>query len=180
MRKKWDTFKFIRWKPALNLIAGGVFLVVAVLLTDIPRMIASPGWPTTTGTILYHKFVRVKFKEYDGGFYTDTEVYIRYEYTVAGIAYTSLSIDAIDTLSHPPSYANRFPVGEAVTVYYNPKNPSDAVLEPGFVFISQAFGGLSFYFLVVGVCFIIFGILQSKKMRDRYFQKKLLDEYLEK
>jgi hypothetical protein len=178
MQRKRNAFEFIRWEPVLNLVAGGVLIVVAILFSDIPKMIASQGWPTTDGTILYHKFVGVKFKEYDGGFYTRTDVYIRYEYSVAGISYTSLSINSIDTPSNPVSYASRFPVGEAVIVYYNPKNPSDAVLEPGFVNIFKAFGGLSFYLLVVGACFIFFGILLNKKARNRDFQKKLLEEYL--
>jgi hypothetical protein len=179
MQKKLNDLKFIRWGPALNLIIGGMIIVIAILLSDIPRMIVSQGWPTTSGTILYHKFVGVKFKEYDGSFYTNIDVYIRYEYSVDGISYTSLSINSIDTPSNPSSYASRFPVGEDVIVYYNPKNPSDAVLEPGFVNIFKAFGGLSAYFLVVGACFIFFGILLNNKIRDRNFQKNLMEQYMD-
>jgi hypothetical protein len=178
MQRKWDAFAFIRWEPALNLIAGGLLIAVAILFSDIPKMIVSPGWPTTGGTILYHRFAGVKFKEYDGGFYTRIDVYIRYEYSVAGISYTSLSINSIDTPSNPSSYASRFPVGEDVTVYYNPKDPSEAVLEPGFVNILRAFGGFSFFFLVVGVSLFFLGILESKNFRDRKLQKKLMEKYL--
>lgn len=178
MQKQRNADKFTRWGPALNLLIGSLIIVVAILFSDLPRMIASPGWPTTEGTILYHKFVGVKFKEYDGGFYTNIEVYIRYEYSVAGVSYTSLSINSIDTPSQPSSAAERFPVEEVVTVYYNPRNPSEAVLEPGFVAVSQAFGGLSFYLLVVGLCFVFFGVLLHKKARSRDLQKKFMDEYV--
>ena len=179
MQRKLNAFEFIRGGPALNLIAGGLLFFVAILFSDIPKMIISQGWPTTGGTILYHKFARVKFKEYDGDFYTKTDVYIRYEYSVAGISYTSLSINSIDTPSNPSSYASRFPVGEDVVVYYNPKDPSDAVLEPGFVNIFRAFGGFSYFFLVVGVSLFFLGILENKKMRDRNLQKKLMEKYLD-
>ncbi|MCB9444517.1 MAG: DUF3592 domain-containing protein [Ardenticatenaceae bacterium] len=178
MQRKRNAFEFIRGAPALNLIAGGMFIVIAILLSDIPRMIVSPGWPTTGGTILYHKFMGVKFKEYDGGFFTKIDVYIRYEYAVEGVSYTSLSINAIDTPANPSSYADRFPVGEDVTVYYNPKDPADAVLEPGFVNIFKAFGGFSFLILVVGVSLLFLGILENRKMRDRNLQQKLMEKYL--
>lgn len=178
MQKKLNAFEFTRWAPALNLITGGVMIVIAILFSDIPKMIACQGWPTTDGTILYHKFVRVKFREYDGGFYTNTNVYIRYEYSVDGISYTSLSINAIDTPYQPPSYAGRFPVGEDVIVYYNPENPSEAVLEPGIVNIFKAFEGISSLFLVIGIFFIFVGIVDNKKNKDRNLQKRLMEKYL--
>lgn len=188
MQKKLADFELIRWEPALHLLAGVVMIVIAILFSDIPRMILSQGWPTTDGTILYHKFVGVKFKEYDGSFYTKIDVYIRYEYSVDGITYSSLSIDSLDapcspTSSldapcYPSSYASRFPVGGNVIVYYNPKNPADAVLEPGLVNIFKAFGGFSFLFLLAGVFFIFLGILQRKKIRDRDVRKKLMEKYM--
>ncbi len=180
MQKKLNAFEFTSRAPALNLIIGAVMIVVAILLSDLPKMIASQGWPTTSGTVLYHKFVGVKFREYDGGFYTNINVYIRYEYSVDGTTYTSLSINAIDTPFHPSSFASRFPVGEDVIVYYNPKNPSDALLEPGFVNIFKAFGGFSSLFLGVGVFFIFLGIVENKKIRNRNLQKRLMGKYLNK
>lgn len=178
MQKKLNAIEFTRRAPALNLIIGGVMIVIAILFSDIPKMVASQGWPTTRGTILYHKFVGVKFREYDGGFYTNINVYIRYEYSVDGITYSSLSINSIDTPFHPSNYASRFPVGEDVIVYYNPENPSDAVLEPGFVNIFKAFGGFSSLFLVVGVFFIFLGIVENKKFRNRNLQKRLMEKSL--
>jgi len=138
VQKKQNVFHFVRSQLPLSLITGGMIIVVGILISDIPRMVVSRGWPTTDGTILYHRFVGRKSAEYNGNHDTNIDVYIidvyiRYQYSVNGITYTSLSLNSIDTPFYPSSYASQYPVGKDVIVYYNPKNPSDAVLEPGFV-----------------------------------------------
>jgi len=132
-------------------------------------MSVSRGWPTSDGTIIYHKFVGQKFKEYNGEFYTRTDVYIRYQYSVNGISYTSLSIDSIDSpfYLYPSSYASQYPVGKDVIVYYNPNNPSDAVLEPGFVRLFKAFDVYSYLIFGAGIYYIFLGIARIKETRNR-------------
>lgn len=109
MQKKQDLFKFILSNLLLRLIIGGAIIVVGILVSDIPMMLVSQGWPSTDGKILYHKFVGQQFKEYDGDLYTNLEVFIRYEYFVDGISYTSLSLNSIDNplKRYPPEYAGR-------------------------------------------------------------------------
>ena len=182
MLKNRYTLVLIYWKPAIILIFGVLVIMIGLLLSDLPKMLESLGWPTTGGTILSHKLSRVKFKEFNGDFYTITVVYIRYGYAVNGIsressALNSLSINSIVIPSYPPSYANRYPVGKNVLVYYNPKNPAEAVLEPGLVDISKAFGGYSSLFLVVGVFFVIIGIWDIRKVRDKIYVKELMEKY---
>ena len=175
MQKKQYTFDLM--KPAIILIFGVVFIIIGFLVSDIPKMILSQGWPITSGTILSNRLSRVKFKEYNGDFYTITVVYIRYGYSVNGISHESLSINSIDTPSYPSSYANRYPVGKNVIVYYNPNNPSEAVLEPGFANISKAFDGYSYLCIVVGIFLIIIGISDIKKIRHKNYVKELMEKY---
>jgi hypothetical protein len=59
---------------------------------------------------------------------------------------------------YPRSYASKYPVGKDVTVYYNPKDPSEAVLEPGFVDTFKAFDVFSYIFFGVGIYYIYRGI----------------------
>lgn len=177
MLKNRYTFVLIYWKPTIILIFGVVVIIIGFLLSDIPKMIVSQGWPTTGGTILSNRLRGTQFKEYNGDFYTIIVVYIRYEYSVDGISYESLSINSIDTPFYPSSYANRYPVGKNIIVYYNPKNPAEAVLEPGFVDILKAFGGYSDLFFVLGVFFIIIGILDIKKIRYKIYVKELMEKY---
>lgn len=58
---------------------------------------------------------------------------VRYNYVVDGIEYhndtISLSQYGSSSASHAVKEARRYPAGSRVTVYYNPENPHDAVLE---------------------------------------------------
>jgi hypothetical protein len=176
VEKKIDFFEIIRRKPLLSLMIGGVMFLVGILISDLPRMIVSPGWPTTEGTIVSNRILGSKIKLYDGTFYTDDgtdytnyKVYIRYQYFVDGSPYASRSVNAIDALYYPASLARRYPVGNDVIVYYNPQDPGEAVLEPGFVNVSQAFDVFSYFFFGVGIIFIYLSLASLKKsMRENH------------
>jgi hypothetical protein len=163
MQKKPNVFEFVRRKPLLSLLIGGVIFGIGILFSDIPRMIVSPGWPTTDGTIISNRIMGQKIKQYNGTFYTNFDVYIRYQYSVNGNSYSSMSVNAIDSPFYPASIAGRYPVGKAVVVYYNPKDPWDAVLEPGFFDIFKAFDIFSYIIFGVGIYFILLGILRIKE-----------------
>jgi hypothetical protein len=158
MQKKLNILEYVRGKPLLSLIMGGVIFIMGILISDIPTMIVSRRWPTTEGTIISNRLVGQKFKEYDGDFYTHIDVYIRYEYSVNKIPYSSMSVNAIDSPFYPSHIADRYPVGKDVIVYYNPKDPFDAVLEPGFDNIFKAFDVFSFLLFGAGIYFIFLGI----------------------
>ena len=169
MRKNNDIFGYIHKRPWLSLIIGGLILVTGLIISDIPKMFVSLGWPTTQGTIVHHTRGGQRFEEYDGDFYTNIEVYIRYEYTVDGLSYSSLTINSIYNPfnTYPTEYADRYPVGKEVIVYYNPKKPAEAVLEPGFVNVLKAFGIYSYVLFVLGIYFIYLGISKSKEIKLR-------------
>lgn len=72
--------------------------------------------------------------------------HIAYTYIVEGKEYKGKRISIYESFSYSGSSANaankasekfllRYPVGSMVPVHYNPKNPSDAILETGFDFI---------------------------------------------
>ena len=129
-------------------------------------MIASQGWPTTAGTIISCIRQGTSFKEYDGDYHTETKVYISYQYSVNGIAYSSSAVNAIDyaLFLYPISFADRYPAGKAVVVYYNPKNPSEAVLEPGLVLIPEAVNLYSFFVTGAGLFFVFRGYWGLRKV----------------
>ncbi|MCP4140204.1 MAG: DUF3592 domain-containing protein [Chloroflexi bacterium] len=170
MKKKLNVFKLIQSKPFLHLITGSVIFLLGILISDIPTMVLSQGWPTTEGKIISHKFQGQKFKEYGGGFYTKIDVFIHYEYSIEEISYTSKAINSIDIpfYLYPESYADRYPIGKDVIVYYNPKDPAEALLEPGFVDVHKAFDVFSYLFFGAGIYFINRGISKIKKQNRDY------------
>jgi hypothetical protein len=83
-----------------------------------------------------------------------------------------LTIDSIDRDFdlYPADYADRYPVGKEVIVYYNPKKPADAILEPGFVYVHKAFDVYSYLTIALGIYFIHLG---SSKIRDNKIRERL-------
>jgi len=167
MRRKPDVIDFLRHRPVLSLIIGAVLLVTGVVISDLPRMIASLGWPTTDGKIVSRQLMARRFKEYDGDLYTEIDVFVRYEYVVDGIPYASMSINAVDTNYYPYRVGIGYAVGKVVMVYYNPKDPAEAVLEPGFVGIFEAFEVYSYLVFGLGIYCICTGISSIKAKRHR-------------
>ncbi len=174
MRKELDVLGFFLDRPRLSLLMGVVVFITGILISDLPRMIVSPGWPTTDGTIISNRLILHRFKEYDGDYYTEYEAYIRYEYAVDGFPFSSLSINAIDSPFYSYDIAKRYPEGKEVLVYYNPKDPTDAVLEPGFVGVFTAFDVFSYLLFGAGIYFTYTGITKIKEFRNRKRENPLM------
>jgi hypothetical protein len=89
-------------------------------------------WPTVTGTITES---RVRYDApYDDPDYSHAySPVVRYEYTVAGVTYKSAEFGDRDPVTEDRAQAiiDRYPVGEPVTVYYDPAHPHASALEQG-------------------------------------------------
>jgi hypothetical protein len=127
------------------LALGGIFgFYEAGRLADLASN--SPSWPTTTGVIEESRVIRMS--NGDG-------VRVVYSYSVDDVRYSSSNISykrlegargewlLPDT---PRGIVSRYPVGKEVSVYYHPRDPRSAVLEPG---TSGAGGSLSIGALVL-------------------------------
>ena len=135
-----------------------VFLYLFILLGVVAlalgawnlfRSLRCSGWPTTEGMITSGEIY-----SRTGG--DDGETYgasLTYDYHVAGKVYTGtrLAFGVMESsVAHAQATLDRYPVGKKVTVHYAPKDPGEAVLEPG------AHGGTWICF-VVGTIFVLFG-----------------------
>lgn len=121
-------------------ICGGIFLLafaaasVFMILSyfkNKKKAADSLSWSTSPGTILESSVREASGSDFDGpATYT---VKLSYSYQVMGQAYQgkNIHIGARSTVPHSKAQAtaSRYPVGAAVTVYYDPANPADAVLE---------------------------------------------------
>jgi len=167
MQNQREVFQNLLGQPFLRIVAGGAILLFGIFLTDIPTMVMSSGWPATEGNVVTNRLVGTSVREWTGNLYTVRQVFISYQYFVNGSAYSSSAINSIDSPFHlyPTSYASRYPVGKDVIVYYNPRDPSEAVLEPGFVDVYETFDLVSLIVLGAGIYLISLGI---KGTRDLY------------
>jgi hypothetical protein len=113
--------------------AGGVYLIYrAVKSTQESK--ASQSWPSTVGHVVEARVRESTSTDSDGDSQTRYSPYVKYEYDVAGRSYLGerLVFGPIATSPRPnkiQAVLGRYPPGTQVTVYYDPENPKDAVLE---------------------------------------------------
>jgi hypothetical protein len=86
-------------------------------------------WPTTTGRVL-HSQVEYRRSHRSGSYYPA----VLYEYQVMGQRYQSTTLSpgleyGLSFRGRVQARVDKYPAGSMVTVYYNPDNPAQAVLE---------------------------------------------------
>jgi Protein of unknown function (DUF3592) len=98
---------------------------VLVMLRMLRRARSEPGWIRIPGAVLESRILNTA----EG--YLPT---IRYEYNFEGDRHENSMFKSLVTASSSRSSSERvirrYPAGANVTVYVNPNNPSDSVLEP--------------------------------------------------
>ena len=138
---------------SIFIIAGFVLLGFGV--RNIWRAHAAENWPTTTGTIVSSEVKRNRSSET-----TTYGAAVVYDYEVGGREYVQSRITFGDSSRGDPAYAERivrrYQPDREVTVYYDPEDPSLAVLEPS--------SGGSWLLLLIGGAFIVFSIFMMLMM----------------
>jgi hypothetical protein len=125
------------------LLCGGFFLIITLALgggliffskRSKKKADMSQGWPNVAGKVILSE-VRESASTDDDG-YTRYSYFprVEYSYSVAGQHFDSkrLSFGGVTGTSSPDKAQetiNKYPVGSPVTVYYNPENPSEGVIE---------------------------------------------------
>ena len=112
-------------------IIGFVFLILNVVFLAIiffmrRKMAAVSQWPSTMGTVMMSTIER---RSSDDG-YTDYPV-VQYSYLVSGQSYQNTKLAPGPEVGGTGAgkVVARYPAGAQVMVFYNPQNPSEAVLE---------------------------------------------------
>ena len=161
--------KHMKFPLSLILIAGIVVVLFGLFISDLPAMVVSGGWPITEGRVIINRLVGRSIKEYDGDYYTEPQVYIRYQYVVDGISYSSSRLNAITPpfFLYSTDFADQYPLGKDLIVFYKPGNPAVAVLEPGFVFDLGAFDIFSTLMIGSGI-YILFRFWKGQVSKKRF------------
>jgi hypothetical protein len=108
------------------LILNAIFL--GIIFSTRRKMTAVTQWPSTLGTVLMSTLERRRSANNNG--YTNYPV-VQYSYQVGGQAYQSTKLAPGPEVggSGAGNVVARYPAGAQVMVFYNPQNPSEAVLE---------------------------------------------------
>lgn len=138
---------------------------VVVLSGEIYRGIASGAWPAAQGTVIANDLLEQERRRSTTSARRDeAPAYsnrIRYAYEVAGRRYHGERIGFTSSFPTRKAVVQRhedLAVGGPVTVYYNPADPADAVLEPGtgaypFIYLAiSAVAACLFGFMLYRIC----------------------------
>jgi hypothetical protein len=142
---------------AIILIFGGigVFLVISSLRNQ-KKAEVSKSWPGTAGTILRTEVKQSQgTADEQGVSQTSYYPFVEYDYFAGGQSYRSDKIAfgarrTYNSQSEAASILSKYPEGGQVQVYYNPANPSEAVLE------RKPAAGRSG--LIVGIVFLVLSL----------------------
>ncbi len=155
-----------------GLIFAAIMLLVAIgtmcwglsMIVDAGN---NTGWPTTQGVVISASVDKeIRTRTNSSGIRTQGTVYvprIAYRYTVNDQEYTSTTIGYSTSEVRYGIDSGEYAPGKPITVYYNPEDPSDAVLVTGFsgsVFVPCVLG-LFFGFLSIGL------VVQELRKRRR-------------
>ena len=108
---------------------GGTLAADGFLIAGIGRQLRAVGFPTTFGTVT-HSSVKISSDSEGTSYHPE----IRYEYALDGARFIGDRYRYTFSTSGKKSAEQAVavhPVGRTVTVYYNPADPSDSVLQPG-------------------------------------------------
>ena len=154
---------------AIILVSGtitGVGLGALIIgVKDIIAANSSKGWPTVSGTITRSKVLVSEHKTSRTNQPSKTEDYyspdVAYKYIVNGMTMKGDTIryGLATNRAQAEKIVQQYPKGKEVEIYYNPRNPGQSVLQPGY------FGGLLF-FPVMGLIGIVAGVFSWWFIKD--------------
>jgi len=169
---------FVLFCVALSIFAaiygsfGMLFMIVIVGLFLGPsgfikliKSRRSRRWPVVDGKILESKIIHRSTKRRYEGSYVYVPI-VKYLYEVNEEPFENDTVRYGGANSNIVSYAqtvcDKYPSGSQVKVYYNPKNPEDAVLEGGQVTVATKFMcGLGVFSLLSIITIVLFEVLKS-------------------
>ena len=130
------------------LLVGGFFLAYRIGKPIRDRAVASVAWPTAEGRITGSRVERVKNGGDGKATYTAD---ITYDYALDGRSFEGDRVWFGDDYSASDASAfraavDRYPVGQAVQVHYDPAEPAESVLEPG-----PTWSGSALYLIGLGL-----------------------------
>ena len=145
--------------PGVAFFSLGGVMVLALLWAAHRQVAEASGWPQTVGHIVSSRVENYRQRvggARTGSLVTFYEAVVEYDYSVSGSTYHSTRLSfggkTAGSQQQAEAAAARHPEGSQVMVHYDPKNPSDAVLDVRiaqgvlWIVVAIAFFGLAIFF----------------------------------
>jgi Protein of unknown function (DUF3592) len=121
-------------KPTLPLMLTGFGLVLLLFFINARRSSQqAASWPAVRGKIIRSEVEQYEERDSDGRLQTEYRPVVEFSYPVHGREYYGNQIKRGLEVSAGKAYAEKvvttYPVGSAVTVHYDPNDPTSAALE---------------------------------------------------
>jgi hypothetical protein len=161
------------------LLIGGIFTLVfggiglgffLKYMSSKRKAEASKSWPSTAGTIEASTITSNTSTDSDGFSSTTYAPVVIYSYNAMGSTFhgrrVGFGMEISGSQSGAVNTMSRYPVGKIVTVYYNPENPGEAVLEQSVInnmltiIFFSVFGGVG-----IVACLVSGWILASRFLK---------------
>lgn len=144
----------VAW-PHLCLLVGPVLIVLGIFVRN--KLLATQSWPKTMGTVV-ESTIESDWVKIGSGYDYITSPRVNFEYCVNGKKYISSNLAIIECNTASESLAlqkaRQHPVGQEVTVYYNPRKPEYGVLAVG----DSTGGKLPLGIIFVGLLLLVIGL----------------------
>lgn len=112
-----------------------VLIVSALYFTFVaaPKALNTNEWPYTQGKVTQSELVERKRSNKNGDIINVYSAKIQYQYTVDGKTYSATQLRGADRNQNriESLIAKEYPTDAVTTVFYNPENPGEAVLQQG-------------------------------------------------
>lgn len=153
----------------LGMFAAGI-VMMAWGGYEIKGSRESGSWPSVQGAITSSRMSKRITRDSDHRKRTTYYPKVGFQYQVDGRKYTSSRIafgtgDTGGSAKWARKVVNKYPVGKAVTVYYNPQDPQYGVLESGITWRSIIFLLAGFAFFAAGLLVVKAKLGKWRKMR---------------
>ncbi len=144
---KWSNFL----QGGLLLYAGGFFFVYRFVLVA-SMALSQSSWPATDAWVSTSESTQTR----TGNGRVEVYYTFEYHYQVGGKAYKSSTYAANQLSLSPREGVQRFKEGERIRIFYNPKQPAQAVVEKKWPSVFAYFGfllGVIFLLMATGLTF---------------------------
>ncbi len=134
-------------------------------LTLIARAYASNSWVSTQGQIIRSNVITHRARGGPNNNAPSFSADVAYRYSVAGVVHTSdrikFGMGSTSARSNAEFWVNRYRAGTTTTVYHDPDNPAQAVLERGISITTMFPLGVGLLFSVVGLSLLTWRLRHS-------------------